>query len=56
VKFYLFWDALTRQRSDGALIRLSAAVEPGEHEQDVEQRLLRFAGQIQPQLNRYIPD
>ena len=56
VKFYLFWDALTRQRSDGALIRLSATVEPGEHDRDVEQRLLRFAGQIQPQLNRYIPD
>ncbi len=56
VKFYLFWDALTRQRSDGALIRLSATVEPGENDRDVEQRLLRFAGQIQPRLNRYIPD
>jgi EpsI family protein len=56
VKFYLFWDALMRQRSDGALIRLSAAVDPGRDEQDVEQRLLRFARNIQPQLNRYIPD
>jgi len=56
VKFYLFWDALTRQRSDGALIRLSTAVEPGESEQQVEHRLLEFARSIQPQLNRYIPD
>lgn len=56
VKLYLLWDALTRQRSDGALIRLSAAVDPGEDEQDVEQRLLQFAQTIQPQLNRYIPD
>jgi len=56
VKFYLFWDALTRQRSDGALIRLSTAVEPGESEQQVEHRLLEFARIIQPQLNRYIPD
>jgi exosortase D (VPLPA-CTERM-specific) len=56
VKLYLFWDAMTRQRSDGALIRLSAAVDPGEDEREVEQRLLQFAQSIQPQLNRYIPD
>ncbi|MBK7420504.1 MAG: VPLPA-CTERM-specific exosortase XrtD [Nitrospira sp.] len=56
VKLYLVWDAMTRQRSDGALIRLSAAVDPGEDEQAVEQRLLQFAQTIQPQLHRYIPD
>ncbi len=56
VKLYLLWDAMTRQRSDGALIRLSSAVDPGEDEQEVEQRLLQFAQSIQPQLNRYIPD
>lgn len=56
VKWYLLWDALTKQRSDGALIRLSAAVLPGETEQDVEHRLLQFAEQIQPHLTRYIPD
>jgi len=56
VKFYLFWDALIRQRTDGALVRLSAAVEPGGSEQDVEDRLLGFARLIHPQLTRYIPD
>lgn len=56
VKLYLLWDAMIRQRSDGALIRLSAAVDPGEDEQEVEQRLLQFAQTIQPQLNRFIPD
>lgn len=56
VKWYLFWDALTKQRSDGALIRLSASVLPGETEEDVEHRILQFAGNIQPQLTRYIPD
>ena len=56
VNLYLVWDAMTRQRSDGALIRLSAAVDPGEDEQAVEQRLLQFAQTIQPQLHRYIPD
>ncbi|HRB81826.1 MAG TPA: EpsI family protein [Nitrospira sp.] len=56
VKFYLFWDALMKQRSDGALIRLSAAIEPNESEQAAENRLLDFARSIQPQLSRYIPD
>lgn len=56
VKWYLVWDAMTRQRSDGALIRLSAVVDPGEGEQVVEQRLLQFARSIHPQLTRYIPD
>lgn len=56
VKWYLFWDALTRQRSDGALIRLSATVSSGEGEQDVERRLVRFATEIQPHLTRFIPD
>ncbi len=56
VKWYLFWDALTRQRSDGALIRLSATVDSGEREHDVEQRLIQFATEIQPHLARFIPD
>ncbi|MBS0171109.1 MAG: VPLPA-CTERM-specific exosortase XrtD [Nitrospira sp.] len=56
VKLYLLWDAMTRKRSDGALIRLSAAVDPGQDEQEVEQRMIQFAQSIQPQLNRYIPD
>ncbi|NGZ96165.1 MAG: VPLPA-CTERM-specific exosortase XrtD [Nitrospira sp. WS110] len=56
VKLYLFWDALTKGRSDGALIRLSATVEPGSTEQEVESRLMNFARTIQPQLTRYVPD
>ena len=56
VKWYLLWDALTKQRSDGALIRLSASVLPGEAEKEVEHRILQLARQIQPQLTRYIPD
>lgn len=56
VKLYLFWDAMTKGRSDGALIRLSAPVEPGSSEQEVENRLMNFARTIQPQLTRYVPD
>ena len=56
VKLYLFWDAFTKGRSDGALIRLVSAIAPGEAEESVEQRLTEVARGIQPQLTRYVPD
>jgi exosortase D (VPLPA-CTERM-specific) len=56
VKWYLFWDALTRQRTDGALVRVMAMVQPGEDEAGAEARLTAFAQRIVPELGRYIPD
>ena len=53
---YLFRDALLKGRSDGALIRLAAAVGPGQREEDVERRMIELARLIQPKLTRYIPD
>lgn len=54
-KFYLFWDALTRSRTDGALVRLTAFVNPGENIDQVDDRLVRFARDISPVLDPYIP-
>jgi exosortase D (VPLPA-CTERM-specific) len=56
VKVYLFWDALSRGRTDGALVRIASRVGPGETEDIVDQRLLRFVSTIEPELNRYVPD
>ena len=56
VKMYLFWDALTKRRTDGALIRLAAVIEPGQREEDVERHVTEFARLIQPQMTRYVPD
>jgi len=56
VKVYLFWDALSRGRTDGALVRIASLVGPGETEDIVDQRLLRFVSTIEPELNRYVPD
>ncbi|TMQ28557.1 MAG: VPLPA-CTERM-specific exosortase XrtD [Nitrospirae bacterium] len=56
VKFYLFWDALSRGRTDGALVRITSLVGPGETEDIVDQRLLRFVSTIEPELARYVPD
>lgn len=56
VKWYLFWDALTRQRTDGALIRLITPLRQGETVESADARLVEFANEIAPRLNRYIPD
>lgn len=56
VKFYLFWDAISRGRTDGALVRIASLVGPGESEQAVDLRLVDFAGLVEPELRRYVPD
>jgi len=56
VKWYLFWDALTRQRTDGAMVRLITALPPTSKEADADERLTDMAGLIAPTLTRYVPD
>jgi EpsI family protein len=55
-RWYLFWDALTRHRTDGALIRFVAAVTPETTEAAVDARILRLVTNIEPTLDRYVPD
>ncbi len=56
VKWYLFWDALTRNRTDGALVRLIAVIPPGGDEAAADRRLADVAKQIAPMLTLYVPD
>lgn len=56
VKFFLFWDSLTRRRADGALVRLTSAVHAGESEAVVDKRLQDMAGLVTPLLGHYVPD
>ena len=56
VKALLFWDALVRQRSDGAMIRLTAPLLPGEDESAVDRRLQQFASLVQPMMSAFVPD
>jgi exosortase D (VPLPA-CTERM-specific) len=56
VKWYIFWDALTRNRTDGALVRLVVPITPGAKEADLDAKMQRFVALIQPRLNRYVPD
>lgn len=56
VKFFLLWDSLTKQRSDGALIRLITPVQPEEGERVADQRVMQMAAAIHPLLPEYVPD
>jgi exosortase D (VPLPA-CTERM-specific) len=55
VKWYIFWDALTRNRSDGALVRLITPLPRGMPEVDADRELTRFAATLFAVLPRYIP-
>jgi exosortase D (VPLPA-CTERM-specific) len=56
VKFFLFWDSLTRHRADGALVRLVSSVYAGETEAIADGRLQTMVGLVMPVLGRYVPD
>lgn len=56
VKWYLFWDALTKNRTDGALVRLVTPVVSGEETAKVDQHLEDFARSIIGVLPSYVPD
>jgi len=56
VKVYLLWDGFSRQRTDGALVRLASLVGPGESESTVDQRLQGFAVVAGRELTRFVPD
>jgi EpsI family protein len=56
VKWYLFWDALTRHRTDGALVRLVVSVPPTSSEEAADRRLVDLVGRVAPVLTHYVPD
>jgi exosortase D (VPLPA-CTERM-specific) len=56
VKWYLFWDALTRNRTDGALVRLITLLPAGGDELAADHRLVDLAARIAPTLTRYVPN
>ncbi len=56
VKFYLLWDAVANNRTDGALVRLTTAVQPNEDEAQADRRLAGFVGAVRPMLSEYIPE
>lgn len=55
VKWYLFYDAMTMNRTDGSLIRLVTSVGPGEDIALADQRLQSFMTDLVTELPAYIP-
>jgi exosortase D (VPLPA-CTERM-specific) len=55
LKLFTFWDALTKQRTDGALVRVITPVYESEDVADAEKRLQNFTAAITPVLKDYIP-
>lgn len=55
MKWFNFWDALTRQRTDGALVRVIVPVGEGEELDVVEKRLQGFVSAVVPVLNTFLP-
>ncbi|MCR4347303.1 MAG: VPLPA-CTERM-specific exosortase XrtD [Sulfuricaulis sp.] len=56
VKWYLFWDALTRNRTDGALVRLTTIIPPDGDVVAADKQLAEFSGEVVGRLKEYIPD
>lgn len=55
LKIFAFWDALTKQRTDGALVRLITPIADGETVADADARLQSFMTLLLPVLDEYIP-
>jgi exosortase D (VPLPA-CTERM-specific) len=55
-RWYLFWDALTRHRTDGALVRFVAPLPINASESDVDAHIMSLASRIEPTLSRYVPN
>lgn len=56
VKWMIFWDALMRNRTDGALVRLVTQMVPGEDLGRAERRLGDFLKEAYPEIAAYVPD
>jgi hypothetical protein len=55
LKAYVFWDALTLRRTDGALVRLITPVYETEQLSDAETRLQTFTRGLVPVLDQFLP-
>jgi len=55
LKMFVFWDALTKHRTDGALVRVVTPIYGSEEIGDAEARLKGFLGEVVPVLDEFIP-
>jgi len=56
VKWYLFQDAVLRNRTDGALVRLTTVVQKGQDIARADAYLSDLAGRVSKELGNFVPD
>jgi len=56
LKWFVFWDALNRNRTDAALVRVTTPLGPGESFADADSRLINFVKTLNPNISDYVPD
>jgi len=54
-KWHMFVDAISKNRTDGALVRLVTPFYPGEPEHAADERLQSFINELEPRLKAYLP-
>jgi exosortase D (VPLPA-CTERM-specific) len=55
MKIYNIWDALTKKRTNGALVRFITPMAASEKVEDADKRLKSFIKEMIPTLNEFIP-
>ncbi len=56
LKWYVFWDAMTLNRTDAALVRIVTPLKPGESYEDADSRLISFMKPLNQHMSDYVPD
>jgi len=56
MKIFMFWDSLTRQRTDGSLVRIISPVLNGDSIETVEARMQDLMRVLQPIIGDFIPN
>ncbi len=55
MKWYLFWDSATLMRTDGALMRLTTVLNPGQDIAIADERLEAFVREMAPLVPEFVP-
>lgn len=55
-KWHLFWDALTRRRNDGALVRVEMMLRPGQDLESAQRTMDSFNLELQKVMPEYVPN
>jgi len=55
MKWWLFWDSMNDHRSDGALMRLTTVLQPGQDLSIADKRLEDFSRKIAPRIPEFVP-